>query len=572
MPEPNAGESEQDFIGRCMSSDEMNSKFPDQKQRAAVCYSRFSKGKKSMEEIISDVQQSMGEEALAASAYRHRAEIARLSGDEPAAAAYEEIASDEDTHYDKFAKLISPNVSEESIKMNQPMAIKFIDMDSGVIEGWLGPYRGPYNGKDLQNQFFDEDTDFCLKWFDRRPMLYQHGLDPSIKTDTVGYLYDTTVKDLGLWTKGQLDRSHQYWEQIKSLIMAGKLFFSSGAVPHLVQIESNGHIKRWPVVEGSLTPTPAHPLATVDALKAIQWLREIGISEDALKTITIKEKEVEDKETKALDGKPEGSPEFKKNPTHADPAAASMNGDKQMPPEQPVKTVEKVAAKTTAQKAVQLPQPVLDALRVLHDSIEEIYPGVCAMDQDNGAMVEPNAEGAEVPVEGAPTPPPTEPGQGQGMSPENHVEEPGKESEVAAEEGSETPGPESKEPPAEEPGEDDEAKKKPPFKSTKATKSVAPDATKALLDNINLSIKSAVEEATKPLKEQVEALKSMSANKGPVRAVPNPRMGAEESNGKLQAILDDPRTPLAVKSYLSESSAVKDLTELMKNGPVPIKK
>ncbi len=35
---PKSGEKEEDFISRCMGDSTMNSEFPDQKQRAAVCY------------------------------------------------------------------------------------------------------------------------------------------------------------------------------------------------------------------------------------------------------------------------------------------------------------------------------------------------------------------------------------------------------------------------------------------------------------------------------------------------------------------------------------------------------
>lgn len=50
MPIPNKkkGESQQDFVSRCMGNKTMLSEFPDQKQRAAVCYSKWrrSKGEK----------------------------------------------------------------------------------------------------------------------------------------------------------------------------------------------------------------------------------------------------------------------------------------------------------------------------------------------------------------------------------------------------------------------------------------------------------------------------------------------------------------------------------------------
>ena len=41
LPTPNTGESEQDFISRCMGNDTMNEDFPGQEQRSAVCYKQW---------------------------------------------------------------------------------------------------------------------------------------------------------------------------------------------------------------------------------------------------------------------------------------------------------------------------------------------------------------------------------------------------------------------------------------------------------------------------------------------------------------------------------------------------
>lgn len=43
---PNKGEEQDSFISRCMSNDAMKKEFPDNKQRNAVCFSQFKKGKK----------------------------------------------------------------------------------------------------------------------------------------------------------------------------------------------------------------------------------------------------------------------------------------------------------------------------------------------------------------------------------------------------------------------------------------------------------------------------------------------------------------------------------------------
>ena len=41
MPTPNAGEGEEYFISRCMGDELMVSEYPDNEQRAAVCYSQL---------------------------------------------------------------------------------------------------------------------------------------------------------------------------------------------------------------------------------------------------------------------------------------------------------------------------------------------------------------------------------------------------------------------------------------------------------------------------------------------------------------------------------------------------
>ena len=41
IPKPNKDESQKDFVSRCMGNDTMNSEYPGQEQRAAVCYSQW---------------------------------------------------------------------------------------------------------------------------------------------------------------------------------------------------------------------------------------------------------------------------------------------------------------------------------------------------------------------------------------------------------------------------------------------------------------------------------------------------------------------------------------------------
>lgn len=50
MPSPQKGEKRKEFISRCIGCDEMVDKFPEQKQRIAVCYSYADKHYKGVKE------------------------------------------------------------------------------------------------------------------------------------------------------------------------------------------------------------------------------------------------------------------------------------------------------------------------------------------------------------------------------------------------------------------------------------------------------------------------------------------------------------------------------------------
>lgn len=137
--------------------------------------------------------------------------------------------------------------------------------DDGSIEGPGMPFGGPFNGQDLDGEHFSIKTDFAFDWFTERPLLYHHGLDNDAGIAVVGRVKSWETKaDLGIWTKAQLDASSEYFDAIKELVKQGKLFFSSGAMRHLVKVnQKSGEITRWPWVELSLTPTPSNLLAEV---------------------------------------------------------------------------------------------------------------------------------------------------------------------------------------------------------------------------------------------------------------------------------------------------------------------
>jgi hypothetical protein len=172
-------------------------------------------------------------------------------------------------------------------------AIKFSAPDT--VEGLAIPF-GSAKSRDLDGEFFTADTDLCIEWFGQggRPSLYDHGIDGKMRTTVIGRQVDHEVREEGVWASVQLDRAAQYRKTVDELIEQGALGFSSGAMPHLATKSRNGQITRWPWVELSLTPIPAHPGTVVHYVKsadALAHLREAGtvipegLTESALKAL-----------------------------------------------------------------------------------------------------------------------------------------------------------------------------------------------------------------------------------------------------------------------------------------------
>ena len=155
------------------------------------------------------------------------------------------------------------------------VTLKAIDDESLTVAG----YGVVWGGKDLEGEYFTRDTDF---WFDRiteRPMtLYDHAQDGAIKRTVIGRVARKAVDDVGLWIEAQIDRANQYADAIQGLVEKGILGWSSGAVGHLTDRDKDGRITSWPVVEFSLTPTPAEPRTL-----GVSALRSLAESEPAVK-------------------------------------------------------------------------------------------------------------------------------------------------------------------------------------------------------------------------------------------------------------------------------------------------
>lgn len=144
-------------------------------------------------------------------------------------------------------------------------------LEDGRVAGYLIKFTDK-DRRDLQGEYFTTKTDLHTESFPiaGKPMLYHHGLDDRIGVKALGNIAKTEIDDVGVWVETQLEMRDDYEKMIYELAKAGKLGWSSGALPQSVKIAEDGHIDSWAVIEGSLTPTPAMPFDTqIITIKAL---------------------------------------------------------------------------------------------------------------------------------------------------------------------------------------------------------------------------------------------------------------------------------------------------------------
>jgi len=229
----------------------------------------------------------------------------------------------------------SPRADWEAVKRGyvaKATARKAHDTKAYLLEGTdthftVGGYGVVFGGRDLEGEYFDADTDF---WFDRMGrtpvVLYQHGKDAKTRRDVLGRATLGDPDDIGLWVEAQIELAGKYAEAIRELVGKGLLGWSSGTAGHLAQ-RDGPRIKSWPIVEMSLTPTPAEPrtLGVSEIRSLTDWadgLKELlpedagdasAVTEqvaDTTETITEPIAQIEIKETEMTEEIKQAAPAF----------------------------------------------------------------------------------------------------------------------------------------------------------------------------------------------------------------------------------------------------------------------
>jgi len=166
-----------------------------------------------------------------------------------------------------------PTPAPEVIVIAAP--VKAVPTEDGLaVSGYLVRYSSA-DDPDLEGDYFAPDTDFGDA--QAVPVYFNHRQPVSDGKTAVSYrsrigTATVTRDEAGLFAEVVLRARNAYERAIARLAEMGALSWSSGSAGHLVDREQDGKSHRivsWPIVEASLTPTPAEPRNIVTAAKSL---------------------------------------------------------------------------------------------------------------------------------------------------------------------------------------------------------------------------------------------------------------------------------------------------------------
>jgi hypothetical protein len=172
--------------------------------------------------------------------------------------------------------------------------LKALD-DKGRVGGYSVRFTDSEH-RDLYGDYFTKDTYLGAHEGDGVDVLFHHGMPLYTSRRMTeeqkksleafrNHIFSNTTKskkdEVGLFTEVVLDMADEYEKAVYGLVKAGKLGWSSGSTWHMVRRTDDGEIKRWPIIEISLTPQPAEKLNKAVTLKAIESLKFIPLDDEA---------------------------------------------------------------------------------------------------------------------------------------------------------------------------------------------------------------------------------------------------------------------------------------------------
>jgi 2'-5' RNA ligase len=152
--------------------------------------------------------------------------------------------------------------SDTLVAWGGPVKALGIKNGKGVLGGQLILY-GATGEKDLTGDWFAEETYYGPRDGDGADTMMHHGIPLGKGMEEFADHLFSPLKavrnKLGIWAEMACDLADEFEEKVYELGQKGVWKWSSGTADHMIKKDSTGQILRWPIIEGSLTPTPAEP-------------------------------------------------------------------------------------------------------------------------------------------------------------------------------------------------------------------------------------------------------------------------------------------------------------------------
>lgn len=195
--------------------------------------------------------------------------------------------------------LMEASISIPNPKIEMAHVRRFPTLQSGLDEqiaikslapNRVGAYAviwGDRGRKDLSGEYFTPKTEGLLDVFNAMggvPAIYHHAMDDTLKSIVLGVVDTMERDDTGVWIEAQI-KEHDYYKRfINPLVSQKMLGWSSGSLPGARRVERDGEIKRWTIVEASMTPTPMEwRMATQYPIGAVKSIyRMVGLDESVV--------------------------------------------------------------------------------------------------------------------------------------------------------------------------------------------------------------------------------------------------------------------------------------------------
>jgi HK97 family phage major capsid protein len=175
------------------------------------------------------------------------------------------------------------------------LGLKSVKTDDGapVVAGW-GLLFTDRDDLDLQETYFDDDTQLLLDMYQHAPLFYEHGEDPRYGVQPIGQRIKTILYSRGVWVEHVLFPDHPLFARTLRELENGDLAYSSDSLGHLVEKEyddRDGRLGFWALAGWSLVHDPAEPALGAVTLKQFakalkSAAREARTQENAMQAIS----------------------------------------------------------------------------------------------------------------------------------------------------------------------------------------------------------------------------------------------------------------------------------------------